>query len=152
MKAFGIVYLIWCKVTGKKYVGQTTRTLEERFSEHCCANSYIGKAIRKYGRKNFICGIIKICTSKDELDACEIFHISALRSKVPYGYNLTDGGEGTSGVNREGENNPNYGKQCTPEICMKIGASRHANSPYKNLIAEMNKWQLTYKALSGLLA
>lgn len=151
MKHFGIIYLIWCKVTGKKYVGQTTRTLEERFGEHCCANSYIGKAIRKYGRENFICGVIKTCATKAELNACEIFYIAVLKSRAPYGYNFTDGGEGGSGVSQKGENNPNYGKHCTPEICMRIGASRYEKSPYKNLIAEMQARQLTYKSLAKLL-
>ena len=151
MVVFGIVYLIWCKKNGKKYVGQTTRTLKERFNEHCGADSYIGKAIRHHGRENFICGVIKTCATKDELNACEIFYIAALKSRAPYGYNFTDGGEGGSGVSQKGENNPNYGKHCTPEICMKIGASRYAKSPYKNLIAEMQARQLTYKALAKLL-
>ena len=151
MKYFGIVYLIWCKINGKKYVGQTTRTLEERFDEHCHANSYIGKAIRKYGRENFVCGVIKYCATRDELNACERHYIAALKSRAPYGYNFTDGGEGGSGVNHAGENNPNYGKHCTPEICVKIGASRRKKSPYKNLIAEMEKRQLTNKALAKLL-
>ena len=46
---FGIVYLITNLLDGKKYVGQTTRTLEERFSEHAEADFLLGKAIKACG-------------------------------------------------------------------------------------------------------
>ena len=46
---FGIVYFITNLLDSKKYVGQTTRTLEERFSEHAEADSLLGNAICRYG-------------------------------------------------------------------------------------------------------
>ena len=137
MKPFGVVYLIWCKVNGKRYVGQTVQPLKKRFKDHakCKSNMLIGKAIQKYGRENFYCGVIKTCASKAEMDYWEKHFIIALKSKVPYGYNMTDGGEGTVGwkpspeycarqsARFSGEKNPRYGKKNTLEHQAKIVAA-----------------------------
>ena len=93
MKPFGIVYLIWNMVNGKKYVGQTIQPLYVRFDQHSRANTVIGNAIRKYGAENFRYGVIKTCSTKTELNAYEKHFIAVLHSKAPYGYNLTDGGD-----------------------------------------------------------
>ena len=78
MEVFGVVYLIFNKVNGKMYVGQTVRTVEERFKEHAKRKTtLIGKAIRKYGAENFSIEVLKRCYSKAELDAWEIFFIAA---------------------------------------------------------------------------
>ena len=95
----GVVYLILNKINGKKYVGQTIQPLKVRFNEHARKkdNTLISNAIRKYGKENFYCGVIKTCSSKEELDYWEKYYIATLKTKKPYGYNLTDGGEGTVG-------------------------------------------------------
>lgn len=31
---YGVMYLIWNMVNGKKYVGQTVKTVKERFKQH----------------------------------------------------------------------------------------------------------------------
>lgn len=186
-KIYGFVYLIWNMINGKKYVGQTTKTVKKRFNQHACLNKYpIGMAIYKYGRKKFRYGIIKTCYSKEELNYWEKFYIAALRSKCPTGYNRTDGGEGTSGnfctdETRKkksaavmGEKNPFWGKHHTEESRKiisksrignkswtgrhytakenaKISASKRGETPYKNLLAEMDKRNLSYNALAKLL-
>lgn len=89
-----IIYKLTNEINGKIYVGQTTRTLEERFNAHkYCNTSYIGKAIHKYGAKNFKKEILAECDTIEELDELEIYFIAKLNSKAPNGYNLTDGGE-----------------------------------------------------------
>ena len=98
MEVYGIVYLIINMINGKRYVGQTTGQLKKRFKCHAYANTAIGKAIRKYGKKNFRYGVIKNCASREELNQWEMFFIAALKSKIPYGYNMTDGGEGGNGA------------------------------------------------------
>ena len=97
MKVYGVVYLLWNKVNGKRYVGQTVQPLKERMRKHRYGNLYIDKAIDKYGLENFRYGVIKTCATKAELDEAEKHFIVVLHSKAPYGYNLTDGGEGTVG-------------------------------------------------------
>lgn len=87
-----IVYKITNLINGKIYVGQTTRTIEERLREHKRSDFPIGKAIRKYGIENFKIDILSTCTSLDELNETEIFWISKLDCLTPNGYNRTEGG------------------------------------------------------------
>ena len=89
---FGIVYLITNLLDGKKYVGQTTRTLEERFSEHSEADSLLGRAIQRDGAENFSREVLAECETPEELDTQERFYIKKLDCKHPHGYNGTDGG------------------------------------------------------------
>ncbi len=71
----GVVYQIECLITGDKYVGQTSRTLKQRITNHigCHSNStYSGcnkrtslyDDVKKYGWENFELSII--ATSPDE--------------------------------------------------------------------------------------
>lgn len=126
---FGVVYLIFNKVNGKMYVGQTTKTIDERFSQHAtCKTTLIGKAIQKYGRENFRCDILKRCASKVEMDAWEKFFIAALKTKIPLGYNLTDGGEGATGCPRSDETRAkisaaNKGREVSDETRAKLSAA-----------------------------
>ena len=115
---YGVVYLILNKINGRKYVGQTVQPLKVRFNEHAKKkdNTLIANAIRKYGKENFYCGVIKTCSSKEELDYWEKFFIAALKSKKPYGYNLTDGGEGFIGYRH------------TPEVLAKIRETKKRSS------------------------
>lgn len=123
MKVFGVVYLILNKLNGKMYVGQTVQSLKNRMARHLSGDQYIDRALKKYGLENFYYGVIKSCASKAEMDYWEKFFIAALKTKSPIGYNLTDGGEGTVGIERtpeqraklsaalSGERNPRYGKK-----------------------------------------
>lgn len=71
-------------IYGVEYVGQTTQTLETRFSQHAnCKPSSIGKAIRKYGRDKFTKKILAVCNSKAEPDAKEIRFIIELKANNP---------------------------------------------------------------------
>lgn len=145
---YGVAYLILNKVNGKRYVGQIVQPLKVRFNEHVRKkeNTLIVKAIRKYGKENFYYGVIKNCESKEEMDYWEKFFIAALKSKKPYGYNLTDGGEGFIGYRHSPEtlakisetkkNSPraaeqiarlaelNRGRHPTPEARAKMSVSR----------------------------
>ena len=96
----GRIYRIKNLLNAKKYIGQTCRTLEVRFQEHCGTSTTsvspkLKNAIRKYGKSNFIIEIIweDECTEA-ELDAKEIELIESEESLHPTGYNLTKGGSG----------------------------------------------------------
>ena len=164
MKVFGVVYLIINLVNSKRYVGQTTKTVEKRFKEHARhKKSLIGKAIRKYGKENFRYGIIKSCATRKELNYWEIYFVAVLKSKTPYGYNRTDGGEGGAGCvlseetiikrseAQRGENNGFFGKHHTNEFCIKRSVLYRGDTPYKNLLCEMDKRKITYTELARLL-
>ena len=92
-KCYGIVYCLENTINSKRYIGVTTRTLQKRFDEHCKADSYIGKAIRKYGAENFQKYVLDQADSHAELCDLEIYYIQKYDT-YHQGYNLTLGGDG----------------------------------------------------------
>ena len=70
---YGVVYSVTNNLDGKQYVGQTTRTLEERFSEHAEADSLLGRAIQRDGAENFSCEVLAECKTQEELNTQERF-------------------------------------------------------------------------------
>ena len=102
-----IVYLATNKINGKQYVGQTVRSLEERWRDHCRSRdeNYFHRAIRKYGKENFALEILDTANTEIELDEKEIFWINKLNTLFPGGYNLRVGGN-VSGRGRVGGLNP----------------------------------------------
>lgn len=92
-KIYGRIYCIENKINHKKYIGLTTRSIKERFSEHCKADTVIGEAIRKYGVDNFICYEVDNAQSKNELSELEVHYIHHFGT-LKDGYNCTIGGDG----------------------------------------------------------
>lgn len=102
-----IVYLVTNNITGMQYVGQTIRSLEERWRDHCRVkdDNYFHRAIRKYGSENFTLKILDTAETGEELDLKEIYWIEKLNTLYPGGYNLREGGN-VSGRGRFGMYNP----------------------------------------------
>jgi len=96
---YGYIYCIENKINSKKYIGLTTRDVMKRFEEHCKADSYIGKAIRKYGVSNFNVMQIDTAENDEELKRKEIRWIKEFKT-FSDGYNLTIGGDGVSTAER----------------------------------------------------
>lgn len=99
---YGIIYCITNVVNGKKYVGKTTSTIERRWYFHKRyaekgSSTALHGAIRKYGNNSFELAILDIAESEEELSQKEVLHVARLGTLVPGGYNLTIGGEGSSG-------------------------------------------------------
>ena len=98
----GTIYLLRNKVNSKIYIGQTRRTLSERIKDHCSKRSkqstIITRAIHKYGIDNFDIEVLDTnIPSQKQLDELEILYISCFKSRVPSGYNATDGGYSGNG-------------------------------------------------------
>ena len=91
----GCLYLI-ISPSGKSYVGITKRSLSARIEEHCKATQLIGRAIRKYGLANMKVEELAKHSDWAILQELEIKTIKELKSRYPYGYNLTDGGDGNN--------------------------------------------------------
>ena len=97
----GVIYKA-VSTSGRAYVGQTTKTAEERWKEHCieARNPKIrgcrklNNAIRKYGGDSFVLTTLETGVKDEELDEHEIHHIAFENSMHPHGYNLTAGGGG----------------------------------------------------------
>ena len=91
----GFIYIIKNKINDKVYVGQTTKTVEERFKQHkklskSSSNQLIHKAIKRYGKENFYIETLECCENI-LLDEREIIFIK-LYNSFKDGYNLCEGG------------------------------------------------------------
>jgi len=100
---YGFIYCISFP-NGKKYIGQTTKEVEERIKEHIIisrtdAQYIISKAIRKYGEDYIKYEVIDKAYNRNELNQLEIQYIIFYNTHYlkGNGYNMTDGGEGVSG-------------------------------------------------------
>ena len=98
----GYIYKI-TSPSGKKYIGITAQPLLDRWRAHRShANRNIEgalqRAIRKYGAKNMSVKTLVIANDYEYLKQLEISAISTFDTKVPNGYNMTDGGDGVLGV------------------------------------------------------
>jgi group I intron endonuclease len=102
---YGTVYKITNKLNGKSYVGITTKSIHERFQAHLDrsvkSRSAIQKAIKKYGKENFIIEELDSALNKTELYEKEVYWIAKLDTFNCYGYNLTIGGGGITEMSQE---------------------------------------------------
>jgi group I intron endonuclease len=115
---WGCLYRLTNTANGKKYIGKTVN-----FKKRMCGHkndkkkTYISKAIRKYGWENFKREKIIDDVPEEDLSNLEISYIEVENTMKPAGYNLTTGGEGTSGYKHTEEtikkmHNGRYGTAC----------------------------------------
>ena len=89
------IYKITNILNQKIYIGQTIRPIEERFRRHINdalnnkIDTHLARAIRKYGKENFIIEVIDIAKTQEELTKKEQYWIHYYNS-VKIGYNETD--------------------------------------------------------------
>jgi group I intron endonuclease len=128
--------------SGKSYVGQTTRTLEERFKEHQKEDnncSAFAAAIKKYGWKNFDTSWYE-WVDDDDLDYHETWLIRLMGTLAPNGYNLKGGGSnGKMSDSTSGGHNPMFGKKHTEKTKKKMSDSlvgRTLSNTWKKKISD----------------
>lgn len=133
----------------KYYVGITSKSVEKRWERN--GRGYYGQpfyyTIKKYGWDGIEHYIVAEHLTEDEAKQLEKTLINKLQCRGKYGYNLTDGGDGTCGYimsNKErkrrsecysGKGNPYYGKKHSEETKQKI-SKNHAdvsgiNNPFR---------------------
>lgn len=119
----GRIYIIKNKINNKVYIGQTIRTIGERWAGHRCdclsgrKDTALYNAMKKYGIDNFYIELIEEDIPYEVLDKKEIEYIKKYNSVSPNGYNISLGGqsyktEEERSLMRErvlGKNNPMYG-------------------------------------------
>lgn len=106
------IYLITNIENTKKYVGITKFSLNERFSQHIKRGFLLTEAIQKYGCQNFSIDLIEEVESAERAYELEQYYIREYNTKVPNGYNLTDGGDGIFGWEATEE----YRKECSERV------------------------------------
>jgi len=106
------LYVVIHLLTGKSYIGWTSRDVVVRWNEHkqdafrvCRSRSYyFHNALRKHGSDAFSWEVVQHFDTEDEAKQAEIFWIAELNTNVNrggFGYNETDGGEGNNGYYNE---------------------------------------------------
>jgi group I intron endonuclease len=133
MDYYGLIYCATNKLNNKKYIGQTTKTLEKRIQEHLShlksRTQRFYSAIKHYGINNFNWTIIEYATTKSDLDEKEKMWIKVSQSmNSEYGYNMCEGGS-FGIINEEarrkisnkikGKNHYMYGKHPSEETKQK---------------------------------
>ena len=85
------LYKIDIPKTGKSYIGQTTKSVEKRFKEHCDPKntSLIANEIRLHGGATHM--TLYKASSKEELNREELEAIRRFKTGWPDGYNLVVG-------------------------------------------------------------
>lgn len=126
------LYTITNQVNGKQYIGissQTARRWIEHKSGH--GSKLVYQAIKKYGIENLrFDPLYGGC--EDDIKRLEVILIAECGTMAPDGYNLTEGGEGSTGWKpgietrqkmsqaHSGKNNAMYGRKHSKETKKKI--------------------------------
>ena len=104
------IYLITNLKNQKQYVGITKFSIEERFSQHVKRGFLLTEAIKKYGEEKFSTELIEEVESDERAYELEMLYIQKYKTKVPNGYNLTDGGDGMKGYQYDTNQKQNISK------------------------------------------
>jgi group I intron endonuclease len=103
MKLYSI-YRITNEINGLSYIGRTVN-VQRRFKRHVYdarpidkggSDCFLYRAMRKYGHANFRIETLETGLTNDESIEREIRCIADGNTRSPHGYNMTDGGDGTS--------------------------------------------------------
>lgn len=150
------VYKITNKVNGKVYIGKAS-DLNVRWSTHCLIakqpehekHYLLHRAIAKYGEDEFLFEEIERFPTEQEALDREAYWVGFYKSNVSkygkaFGYNLTDGGEGSSGYKHteenkqlmsllkqgvfDGEKNPNWGKTTSDTVRLAISKAKRGQN------------------------
>lgn len=133
----GYIYKIVNQINDKVYIGQTKKSIEERFKVHLKyaerkVNRYLYNAMNAYGYENFSVEEIEQCDNRD-LDEREKYWIRFYGSnEKSKGYNMTiGGGGGDTWTNNQHKaetsrkiSEKNKGKKRSPETIARISKGR----------------------------
>lgn len=147
------VYLIICTHPSygqhiMPYVGvvlKEGKTVEQRFEQHLRGRGeapYLRCAINKYGKDFFHVKQIDAGNTPEQALELEKFWIKRLGTKVPAGYNLTDGGEGVSGFKHSSEFSSRQSERIKGNIYRLGIKDSEVSRRKKSLSAAGNKYAL----------
>ena len=130
------VYVIWCRITDKFYVGVTRQKVTTRIRQHRRGKQFVDREIQRVGWEgNWDYWVVEENVPSDIITEREQYWVAFFHSVCPDGYNKTCGGISkltVSDDSREkirqnalardysGENNPHYGKNTPTKQEKKI--------------------------------
>lgn len=138
---FYYIYMTKNLINGKGYVG--FHATNKEYDNYLGSGKILNKAIKKYGKNNFIKGIIEYVNEENWKEK-EIYWINELNT-FNNGYNLTKGGEGFLGINK-GNRNPMFGKKHSKETIKKMKKPKSNNHKKLFSIAKKGK---SYEEIYG---
>ena len=146
---FRFIYKTTNILNGMYYIGMhRTDNIEDKYLG---SGRRLLKAIKEFGKENFIREIIQFAQSDEEVMALEKYYVSSEVVNDPLSYNMMTGGAGRlsfgeennlseegyqrlveSGKRYSGENNPFYGKEHTNETKSLLSALASSRIGSKN--------------------
>lgn len=151
----GLIYQAKNLVNGKRYVGQTRKTLEQRKSIHKYNTktqyTYFYRALKKYSFNNFEWSVLESDIDPENLNDREVLWIAELDTFGPGGYNMTTGGkQGTerSEETRRKISTTHKGKTFSKEHKRNLSIAHQGKKMSKKAITKMADslscfWQIT---------
>jgi group I intron endonuclease len=122
-----VVYETINKINGKRYIGK------DKYNDPTYIGSgrILSKAIKKYGKENFIKLILEHCTSEEDLNQKEKYWIAITDAQTsPLYYNIGPGGNGGDNIS----NNPN--KNSFIEKMLVINRKPRTNTKHSEFTKE----------------
>lgn len=144
------VYKVTNSSNGKFYIGKTN-DLQKRWYNHVyCAlvdkeSTHFYNAIRKYGAKSFLIETIVECDTEDLALEQEIYWIATLKSNCrDIGYNITNGGDGASGLKHTEETkkkiaDAHFGKICSEETKKRMSEAHRGQTVSQEVREKISK-------------
>lgn len=151
------IYIITNKINNKKYIGQTTLTIKERFTRHCWRSTFlkdnqiIPKAIEKYGKENFQIFEIDYADSLEEANRKEVYWGIFYNSLSPNGYNLKLGGRKYAAMAQETKDKigkAHKGRKASPETIKRLSESHmgfKVSDETREKMSKINKGKKPHK-------
>lgn len=138
------VYMHTNKINGKKYIGMTSLNTKIRWglSGQGYKTQYFKRAIDKYGWDNFEHEVLFNNLEEKVAKEKEIELIKKYKTKDRrFGYNLTDGGEGTLGFVVTEETKQKLRKSHLGQIAWNKGMKGQYKSSEKFIKGQLARWQ-----------
>lgn len=151
-----LVYLVTNRINGKKYVGQTSQSLQRRWNRHKSPmnhrrSSYLFNAICKYGAENFEVKPLVMVGTKCDMDYYEQELIKIWNLRDPEkGYNLTEGGGGMLGFKLSIETKKKMSEHIkSPQHCKRISEAKMGNKSRTGMKASAEEIRKRSDSLMG---
>lgn len=143
------IYKVTNKINGKVYIGQTVKSVLNRWKSHLSDSKrrdfVFYRAIRKYGSDNFKIEEIDGANSISELNYKEYLYIYKFNTLAPNGYNSTTGGKNfkmtqeiKDKISKANKNKPKSKEHCVNLSKSHIGNKASEESKNKMTVSMTN--------------